>query len=66
MLPKKFIFIVQNRKLRKIEINLITRFEGIYVISGNIKENDIVKIEYTKNEKIKGEAFRTDDIIYIN
>ena len=42
---KKFIFIVQNRKLRKIEINLITRFEGIYVISGNIKENDIIVIK---------------------
>ena len=42
---KKFIFIVQSRKLRKIEINLITRFEGIYVISGNIKENDIIVIK---------------------
>jgi len=42
---KKFIFIVQKRKLRKIEINLITRFEGIYVISGNIKENDIIVIK---------------------
>ena len=42
---KKFIFIVQSKKLRKIEINLITRFEGIYVISGNIKENDIIVIK---------------------
>ena len=42
---KKFIFIVQNRKLRKTEINLITRFEEIYVISGNIKENDTIVIK---------------------
>jgi RND family efflux transporter MFP subunit len=42
---KKFIFIVQNKKLRKLEINLITRFEKIYVISGNIKENDVIVIK---------------------
>ena len=42
---KKFIFIVQSRKLRKIEINLITRFEEIYVISGNIKEDDVIVIK---------------------
>jgi len=42
---KKFIFKVQNKKLRKIEINLITRFEEIYVISGNIKENDVIVIK---------------------
>ena len=42
---KKFIFIVQNKKLRKLEINLIARFEKIYVISGNIKENDVIVIK---------------------
>ena len=42
---KKFIFIVQNKKLKKLEINLIIRFEKIYVISGNIKENDVIVIK---------------------
>ena len=42
---KKFIFIVQNKRLRKLEINLITRFERIYVISGDIKENDVIVIK---------------------
>lgn len=39
---KKFIFIVNNKKLEKKEINVLTRFDEIYVINGDIKSNDII------------------------
>ena len=39
---KKFIFIVNNKKLEKKEINVLTRFDEIYVINGDIKSNDIL------------------------
>mgnify|MGYP001465529178 FL=1 len=42
---KKFIFIVNNKKLEKREINILTRFDKIYVISGGIKSNDIIVIK---------------------
>ena len=42
---KKFIFIVNNKKLDKREINILTRFDKIYVISGGIKSNDIIVIK---------------------
>ncbi len=42
---KKFIFIVNNKKLEKREINILTRFDKIYVISGSIKSNDIIVIK---------------------
>ncbi|MEL0102817.1 MAG: efflux RND transporter periplasmic adaptor subunit, partial [Gammaproteobacteria bacterium] len=38
---KKFIFIVIDKKLQKKEINILSRFNEIYVIDGNIKSNDI-------------------------
>ena len=38
---KKFIFIVFDKKLQKKEINILSRFNEIYVINGNIKPNDI-------------------------
>ena len=38
---KKFIFIVLDKKLQKKEINILSRFNEIYVINGNIKANDI-------------------------
>ncbi|MBT3519804.1 MAG: efflux RND transporter periplasmic adaptor subunit [Gammaproteobacteria bacterium] len=39
---KKFIFIVNNKKLEKKEINVLTRFDEIYVINGDIKSNDVI------------------------
>ncbi|MDB2461338.1 efflux RND transporter periplasmic adaptor subunit [Gammaproteobacteria bacterium] len=39
---KKFIFIVNNKKLEKKEINVLTRFDKIYVINGDIKSNDVI------------------------
>ena len=39
---KKFIFIVNNKKLEKKEINILARFNEIYVINGNIKSNDMI------------------------
>jgi len=39
---RKFIFIVENTKLVKREINIITRYDEIYIINGNIKSNDII------------------------
>jgi len=39
---KKYIFVVDNYKLKKREINLITRFNEIYVVKGSIKTNDII------------------------
>jgi len=39
---RKFIFIVENTRLVKREINIITRYDEIYIISGNIKSNDII------------------------
>ena len=42
---KKFIFIVNNKKLEKKEINVLTRFDEIYVINGDIKSNDVIVIK---------------------
>ena len=42
---KKFIFIVNNKKLEKQEINVLTRFDEIYVIKGDIKSNDVIVIK---------------------
>jgi len=39
---KKYIFVVDNYKLKKREVNLITRFNEIYVVKGSIKTNDII------------------------
>ena len=39
---KKFIFIVNNKKLEKKEINVLTRFDEIYIINGDIKSNDVI------------------------
>ncbi|MEL0103029.1 MAG: efflux RND transporter periplasmic adaptor subunit [Gammaproteobacteria bacterium] len=39
---KKYIFLVNKKKLQKIEVNLITRFNEIYVVKGNVKTNDII------------------------
>ena len=39
---KKFVFIISNKKLQKREINVLKRFNEIYVINGNIKSNDII------------------------
>ncbi len=39
---RKFIFIVENTKLIKREVNIITRYDEIYIINGNIKSNDII------------------------
>ena len=39
---KKFIFIINNKKLEKKEINVLTRFDEIYVINGDIKSNDVI------------------------
>lgn len=39
---KKFIFIVNNKKLEKREIKLLARFDEIYVIGGNVKSNDLI------------------------
>ena len=34
---RKYIFLVKDKKLIKIEINVLTRFKEIYVINGDIK-----------------------------
>lgn len=42
---KKFVFVIYNKKLQKKEINILTRFEKIYVINGNIKSNDLIVVK---------------------
>ena len=39
---QKFVFVINNKKLQKRQINVITRFDEIYVIDGNVKSNDII------------------------
>ena len=39
---QKFVFVINNKKLQKKQINVITRFDEIYVIDGNVKSNDII------------------------
>ena len=39
---KKYVFIANNKKLQKKEIKILTRFDEIYVINGDIKSNDIL------------------------
>ena len=39
---KKFVFIINGKKLQKKEINILTRFDEIYVINGNVKSNDLI------------------------
>ena len=39
---KKYVFIVNDKKLQKKEIKILTRFDEIYVINGDIKSNDIL------------------------
>ena len=39
---KKFVFVIHDKKLQKKEINVLTRFDEIYVINGNIKSNDFI------------------------
>ena len=41
---KKYIFVVDNYKLKKREVNLISRFNEIYVVKGGIKTNDVIVI----------------------
>ena len=39
---QKFVFVIDEKKLQKRQINVITRFDEIYVIDGNIKPNDLI------------------------
>ena len=39
---QKFVFVIDEKKLQKKQINVITRFDEIYVIDGNIKPNDLI------------------------
>jgi|TARA_B100001059_G_scaffold16428_1_gene13528 RND family efflux transporter MFP subunit len=39
---KKYVFIVNDKKLQKKEVKILTRFDEIYVINGDIKSNDIL------------------------
>ena len=39
---QKFIFVIDEKKLQKRQVNIITRFNEIYVIDGNIKSNDLI------------------------
>ena len=39
---QKFVFVIDERKLQKRQVNIITRFNEIYVIDGNIKSNDLI------------------------
>ena len=39
---QKFVFVIDEKKLQKRQINVITRFDEIYVIDGNIKSNDLI------------------------
>ena len=39
---QKFVFVIDEKKLQKRQINVITRFDEIYVIDGNVKSNDII------------------------
>ena len=39
---QKFVFIINNKKLQKRLVNVITRFDEIYVIDGDIKSNDFI------------------------
>jgi multidrug efflux pump subunit AcrA (membrane-fusion protein) len=39
---KKYVFIANNKKLQKKEIKILTRFDEIYVINGDVKSNDIL------------------------
>ena len=39
---QKFVFVINNKKLQKRQINVITRFDEVYVIDGNLKSNDII------------------------
>lgn len=39
---QKFVFVIDEKKLQKRQVNIITRFDEIYVIDGNIKSNDLI------------------------
>ena len=39
---QKFVFVIDERKLQKRQVNIITRFNEIYVIDGNIKSDDLI------------------------
>ena len=39
---KKFVFLIKEKKLQKKQINIIKRFDEIYIINGDIKSNDFI------------------------
>ncbi len=42
---KKYVFIVKNKKLKKTEVNILTRFKEIYVINGDIESQEVIVIK---------------------
>ena len=42
---RKYIFLVKDKKLKKIEINVLTRFKEIYVVNGDLRSEDIIVIK---------------------